>query len=317
MPVTTLESMPAVHDLDFDEDEITDVTAQARPSDSVGAYDKPRRAALTVLRGLEAGKMILLPEGESALIGRDKNAQVQYDDKGLSRHHARVVRDDGKYFIEDCGSRNGTYVDGSRVERAELRDGSRIVLSASVVLRFNLVDEIEERATKQLFEASTRDALTGLFNRRYLDERLASEVSFAHRHKGPLGVLMFDIDHFKKVNDTHGHPAGDAVLQAVAARMSKVVRVEDVVARYGGEELAIIARGIPIEGLAALAERVRRGISELIVVHDKTSIRVTVSVGVASLQECDPLATGDLLIALADERLYRAKHTGRNRVISS
>ena len=196
----------------------------------------------------------------------------------------------------------------------ELEDGARIILTANVVMRFNLVDEIEERVTKALFEASTRDALTGLYNRRYLDERLAAEVSYAHRHKEMLGFLMFDLDHFKSVNDTYGHPVGDAVLQAVGTRLLALVRAEDVVARYGGEEIALLVRGVASEGLVTLAERVRRAVSELLVAFDGGSVKVTVSVGVANLGECDEHATGDLLVALADERLYRAKAGGRNRV---
>jgi diguanylate cyclase (GGDEF)-like protein len=308
MPVT-VSDMPAVHSLDFDDDEVTDVTLRPRDSDVV---DKPRRGALTVLRGLEVGRMVLL--GASSLIGRDRKADVHIDDKGLSRAHARIELSGNRYFIEDLGSRNGTYVNGVRVQRTELHDGARIAVSQAIVLRFDLVDEIEENVTKLLFEASTRDALTGIYNRRFLDERLAAEVSFAHRHKGELGFLLFDIDHFKKVNDTHGHLAGDAVLQAVAGRMASLVRAEDIVARYGGEEIALIARGIPLDGLRVLAERVRRVIADVSTAYEDKAIRVTVSVGVASLQECDAHATGDLLIALADERLYRAKSGGRNRV---
>ncbi len=306
----TIDSMPAVHDLDFEEDEITDTTQGARDTE-VDVI--PRRAAVTVLRGIEPGRMYLL--GPVALIGRDRNADIHYDDKGLSREHARIVQTSAsRFFIEDLGSRNGTYVDGARVQRAELRDGARIVLSATHALRFNLVDEVEERATKQLFEASTRDALTGIYNRRHLDERLAAEISFAHRHKGLLEFLLFDIDHFKAVNDTYGHMAGDAVLRAVSRKMASLVRVEDVVARYGGEELAIIARGVAMDGLKVLADRVRRAIEEIRVTHEGAVVCVTVSVGVAALEDCDAHATGDLLVALADERLYWAKSTGRNRV---
>jgi diguanylate cyclase (GGDEF)-like protein len=145
---------------------------------------------------------------------------------------------------------------------------------------------------------------------------MAAEVSFAHRHKGMLGLLMFDIDHFKRVNDTHGHLAGDAILQAVSKKIAALIRTEDVLARYGGEEIAIIARGVPMDGLVILAGRVRQSIHDLKTLYENLPLRVTVSAGVATLSECDALATGDLLVALADERLYRAKHAGRNRVCS-
>jgi two-component system cell cycle response regulator len=271
------------------------------------------RGALVVLRGIDVGRMFLLEAGVTTL-GRDREAHVHYDEKALSRHHARIVHEGGRYFIEDLDSRNGTYVDGDRITRAELRDGVRVMLSSSVVFRFNVVDEVEQRATKQLFEASTRDALTGIHNRRYFDQRLAAEVSFAHRHKGMLGLVLLDVDHFKSVNDAHGHLAGDAVLVALAQKISGVIRVEDVFGRYGGEELVILVRGIPKSGVATLAGRVRRAVEETAVVHADVTLRATVSAGIAALDECDEHATGDLLLALADERLYRAKRAGRNRV---
>jgi diguanylate cyclase (GGDEF)-like protein len=305
--------MPAVHDLAFDDDEVTDVTQRPHESDVSPPQSKQRRGALVVLRGSDIGRMYLL-EGDT-IVGRARDASIQTDDRGLSRRHARVYRESDRYFIEDLGSSNGSYVGGERVVgRTELRDGARITLSATFVLRFNLVDDVEERVTKQLFEASTRDALMGIYNRRYFDERMAAEVSFAHRHKGMLGLLMFDIDHFKRVNDTHGHLAGDAVLQSVSKKIAALIRTEDVLARYGGEEIAIIARGVPIDGLVTLADRVRRSVHDLVTLYENLPLKVTVSAGVATLSECDALATGDLLVALADERLYRAKHAGRNRV---
>ena len=297
---------------DGEEEESTDTSLNITATHA--AVPKPRRGALTMLRGPEAGRMYLLQA--NAIIGRDKAADVHVDNKALSRRHARVTVSSDRYYIEDLGSSNGTFVEGERLgrDRTPLVDGARIALSPSLVFRFNLVDEIEERVTKALFEASTRDGLTGLYNRRYLDERLAAEVSYAHRHKEQLGFLMFDIDHFKKVNDTHGHLAGDAVLAAVGQKVAGLVRAEDVVARYGGEEIAMLVRGISLEGLKVLGERVRRAVSEIVVPVDGVSIKVTVSVGIACLAECDAHATGDLVVALADERLYRAKSGGRNRV---
>jgi len=308
----TAPEMPALRDLDFTDEETTDVGQGARDSEVAPPTEAKRRAVLVTLRGADVGRMF--PLGAKTTIGRDRDADIHFDEKGISRQHARIVYDGARWFVEDVGSSNGTWVDGKRAERAELHHGSRIVLSAGVVLRFDLVDEIEERVAKQLFEASTRDALTGIYNRRYFDERIAAEISFAHRHGGQLGLLMLDVDHFKRVNDAHGHLAGDAVLTAIGKRIGALIRVEDVLARYGGEELVILARGVPKAGLEALGERVRRAIAELAFEHDGGTLHATVSVGVAALEECDAHATGDLLVALADERLYRAKHAGRNRV---
>ena len=308
----TRNDLPAMSG-DFEEDEVTDTAL--RVGEAFSPPRTPKRGAIVILRGIDTGRMIMV-ENDSMVIGRGRDVEMHYDDKILSRRHARVFREGDRFFVEDLQSSNGTFVDGERITRAELKDGTRIVLSQALILRFNLVDDVEERVTKQLFEASTRDALMNIYNRRYFDERLASEVAFAHRHDGLLGLLMFDIDHFKRINDTHGHLAGDAVLQAVGKKLTALIRAEDVLARYGGEEIAIIARGVPMEGLVILADRLRRAVHDTVTAYENLPLRVTVSIGVATISECDAHATGDLLVALADERLYKAKHAGRNRVCS-
>ncbi len=311
--MSTTRDLPSIQDA-FEEEDKTDTIQIPREAIVSRPPPKSRRGALVMLRGMETGRMFLLAQGETTVIGRARDAHVRFEDKGLSRQHARIVREGDRHFVEDLGSHNGTFVNGARVTRAELHDGVRIALSPSVVLRFNLVDDDDERVTKQLFEASTRDALTNIYNRRYFDERLAAEVAYAHRHEGLLGLVMIDVDHFKQVNDKRGHLAGDTVLQAVARRISTLIRAEDVFARYGGEEFVIIARGVPVDGLKVLAERVRRVVQDTSIHYESDPLRVTVSAGVATLNECDAHATGDLLVALADERLYRAKHAGRNCV---
>ncbi len=312
-PKVTAVDVPTLQALEYDDDETTDVSHRVRDSEIAPPPEKTRRGVLVVLRGPEPGRMLALAD-EPTTIGREKGVDIRWDDKGLSRRHARIVRDGSAWIIEDLGSRNGTWVDGRRVDHVELHDGARIALCAGVVLRFNLVDEIEERVARQLFEASTRDALMGIYNRRYFDERLAAEVSYAHRHKGLLGLLLFDVDHFKRVNDTHGHQAGDVLLAGIAKKVIAAIRAEDVLARYGGEELVIIVRGVPKPGLEILAERIRRAVADARFEHDGAVVSATISLGIATLEECDAHATGDLLVALADERLYRAKQTGRNRV---
>ena len=160
------------------------------------------------------------------------------------------------------------------------------------------------------------DALTGAYNRKHFAERLTSELAYAKRHKTPLSLLMFDLDHFKRINDTLGHLGGDHVLRSVAALVKKTLRAEDVFARYGGEEFAIIARGIDVEKAFLFGERVRAIIEMARLEFNKTPIPVTVSVGAASLVCCtDPSADG--LVAKADERLYAAKRGGRNRTVGA
>jgi diguanylate cyclase (GGDEF)-like protein len=274
------------------------------------------RPLLTVLMGVNAGQVFTLDRDETS-IGRGRDAHVMLDDLGVSRRHARIVRTEGRrYFLEDLGSANGVFVDGRPIERVELRDGDRVQIGAAFILRFGLIAADEEALARRLYESSTRDALTGLYNRKYASERLAAEVAFAQRHATRFSVALFDLDHFKRINDTHGHQAGDGVLRVVAAQVQKVIRGEDVLARYGGEEFIMLVRGIAPKGVGAMAERVRGAVERLSIPWESGVLKATVSVGVASLAECGPKPTAEAVVALADARLYKAKDGGRNRVCS-
>ncbi len=169
---------------------------------------------------------------------------------------------------------------------------------------------LHERAEHQ----AATDALTGLANRRQFEERLLAEVDRTRRFPAPLGLMMLDIDHFKLVNDHHGHQAGDDVLRAVADTLATCARDVDVAARYGGEEMAVLLPGADVAGALAAAERVRKAVESLDTgVRDAQGkpVRVTVSLGVSALGE-GPV-DGDELVAEADAALYRAKRAGRNR----
>ena len=274
----------------------------------------PGRPLLTVLVGLNEGQVVALDRAET-FIGRGRDAHVGVDDAGISRRHARIVRLVGpRYVIEDLHSANGVFVNGRKIEHVELVDGDRIQVGARLVLRFGFLSADEEALAHKLYEGSTRDALTGLYNRRYAGERLVAEVAHAQRHGTLFGLVLFDIDHFKRVNDAFGHQAGDGVLRVVAAQVQKAIRTEDVLARYGGEEFVVLVRGVEHDKVAMLAERIRRGVERLSMPCESKTIRTSVSIGVASLTECGPKATAEALMKLADERLYRAKTGGRNRV---
>ena len=275
------------------------------------------RAVLTVVSGPSTGRVYTVAEGGNAtVIGRGKEAQVRIDDAGASREHARFLeREDGTYVVEDMGSTNGTFVDGKRVERAELRSGDRIHLGPNVVVSFAIVAAQAEHVAHQLYESSVRDPLTRIYNRRYLVERLASEFAYAKRHKSHLGVILFDLDLFKRVNDTHGHLAGDEVLREVSALVQRLVRAEDVLARFGGEEFVLLVRGIEHANVGRFAERVRSAVERLEVPFDEIVLHVTVSLGYSSINELpEDHRDADGLLGLADERLYKAKTDGRNRV---
>lgn len=273
------------------------------------------RATLTVLTGINAGQVYAL-DGEEHFIGRGTDADIWVEDGGVSRRHARITcRPDGRYFIEDLGSTNGTFIGPERVEISEIRLGDRIQVGPHVTLRFQLTDDAEEALQRRLYESSTRDALTRVYNRKYFGERLLMEVAYSRRHRVKLAVLILDLDDFKHTNDTFGHLAGDMVLRLVAAQMQRLIRVEDVLARYGGEEFVILARTTGKTDAVRLAERIRDSISELDVpVTPDQSIRSTVSIGVAALPDIAPEGGPNDLLALADARLYHAKAAGKNRV---
>jgi diguanylate cyclase (GGDEF)-like protein len=289
----------------------TETSIEAHPS--VAQRD---RALLTVLTGLNAGQVFTLDTDE-VTIGRGREATIRIEDVGISRSHSRVVRTmDGKFVVEDLSSTNGTFVGGRKIERAELHTGDRIQVGPNVVLRFAILDEAEEQLAHQLYEASTKDGLTKVYNRKYFVERMAAEVAYAQRHSSLLSVILFDLDLFKRVNDTHGHLAGDVVLRVVAAQVQRTIRTEDVLARYGGEEFVILVRGIPHANASHFGERVRKAVERLTIPWEALQLKATISIGVSSLSELPAAASGDDLLHLADERLYRAKSGGRNRVVA-
>lgn len=302
--------------LDWAEEEVstrlTDTTvAMPPPTSHVGGRT---RAMLTVISGPSAGRAFSVRDRET-LLGRGREAHVRLDDAGASRVHARIViLEDGEYVLEDMGSTNGTFVGGQKVDRVQLHSGDRIHVGPNIMISFAILDSQAEIMTHQLYESAMRDALTRAHNRRYFLERITSELAFALRHEGLLSLIMFDIDHFKRVNDVHGHPAGDEVLREVASQIARMIRAEDVFARYGGEEFVLLVRGIDPSKVGRFAERIRAAIENLEVAVENTVLRVTISAGYVSLAELPSEArTEETLIRLADERLYQAKEGGRNR----
>lgn len=271
------------------------------------------RPVLTVLSGPAAGAVVPVRDGMT--IGRGDHAALRLDEPTLSWSHARIVVRDGVLVLEDLASTNGTMVQGERVARAALNDGDRICFGPRVVVKLSYQDALEERAARQLWESSIRDPLTGAHNRRYLEERLAAEFSYALRHGEPLTVMLADIDHFKRVNDRCGHAVGDAVLRVVATSIRRVLRPEDVLARYGGEEFVVLARGVDARNAVIMAERIRRRVQGLPLPADVAIGPLTVSVGVATMQPERPHASASELVEAADRAMYAAKSAGRNRVM--
>lgn len=290
------------------------VTVTEFNADPLGPEAKSgeHRATLVLVAGPTPGQVYTLRE--RTVLGRDPMVDIQVEDSAVSRTHACIVIEDGAYFVEDMGSANGTIVHGRRITRCQIESGDRIQLGPRVVLRFALLDEAEEIMHRQLFESSTRDALTGAYNKKYITERLIAEVAHALRHRSSLEVVVVDLDKFKHINDHYGHLVGDAVLRAVADRVHALIRSEDVFGRFGGEEFVVISRS---SDAARLAERIRVAVESLAVPTDRGLLHATLSAGVARLDELGPNANASRLIDKADLRLLQAKRMGRNRICST
>jgi diguanylate cyclase (GGDEF)-like protein len=302
-------SVPAL----YDEEE----TEESHLTPVPGSKRGPGRPRLVVLSGMNAGEMLALDEGEVFTVGRAKGVQFAIEDTGVSRVHCRITRKRGRLIIEDMSSTNGTVVNGIRVARATLSANDRIQLGPSAVLQLRFVDEVEDGLARRLLEASTRDPLTGVHNRRYFHSRLEAEVSYARRHNKRLACLILDLDFFKAINDKHGHAAGDVVLSEVAKTIAKCVRTEDVVSRFGGEEFALLLRVNTLDDARFLAERIRAAVKGLRLPVGERTIRVTLSGGVAELNECGTVDSEQDLVGIADRRLYRAKALGRDQVCAT
>jgi diguanylate cyclase (GGDEF)-like protein len=198
-----------------------------------------------------------------------------------------------------------------------LHHGDRIQLGPNVLFAFAIVDNREEELQRRLYESSTRDALTRTYNRKYFNERFVAEMAHARRHAAALSVVMLDIDGFKHINDAHGHLVGDRVLRVVAAQLIRLLRVEDVLARWGGEEFAILARSTPRDDAARLAERMRAVLEQLAIPTSAGgTLRVTASFGIASLDEVANTEGPTELLGIADARLLSAKAAGKNCVVA-
>ena len=278
------------------------------------ANDGPKRAGvayLVVVQGVQTGEMFALAKGPTVL-GRGVYADLRLGDDGVSRRHAVVMLDGEVAMLRDLGSANGTFLNGKRIcDRMLLAEGDKISIGGRTVLKFTYQDELDEEFNRQLYESAVKDGLTGIYNRRYFDERLHAEMTFAIRHQASLALMLADIDHFKRINDERGHQVGDATLREIARRLSLVLRAEDVIARYGGEEFAILCRDTGAQQAGALADRLRLVTADELRLPDQSCVGVTLSIGIAIAPSND-IDTEVKLVRGADAALYQAKRRGRN-----
>lgn len=261
------------------------------------------------------GHRFRLSAGGKLDIGRDPQAQVSLPEvPSISRHHARLQFGSGGVTLEDLGSTNGTYINGELVrERTLLASGDRFQVAA-VHFKFLHEQDVEHAYYRAISDLVTRDGLTDAFNKRTFAEQAEREVARARRYGRPLSIITIDIDRFKEINDEFGHLCGDFVLKRVAQVARELLRPEQMLARVGGDEFAILCPETDAERANNLAAKIRDRVAGLDYTYCNLQVNVTASLGVAQLGS--GMRSVDDLYAAADEALYRSKSSGRNRVSS-
>lgn len=254
-------------------------------------------------------------KSDQVTIGRDSTCELALSDSSVSRKHALIEKTEAGYQVSDLGSTNGTSVNEVRVESKALATGDRIQVGG-FIFKFLSTDHIELQYHEAVYSMMTRDGLTGVLNKRSFIELLGREYRQAAARGTQLSLVLFDIDHFKSVNDTHGHLAGDEVLQEIAQRIESTIADHNIFARYGGEEFAILLPDYSLEEAAWLAEDCRVVVEALPFQTNAGDLPITVSIGAASVAALDSHVNELELVQAADVKLYEAKHGGRNRVCS-
>lgn len=269
---------------------------------------------LIVIRGSLQGKKFSLKGNKEFLIGRDKSVEIQIDDANVSRQHARLSREGDSFFIEDMGSRNGSYLNdeplGSGKKPLVKEDMIKI---GSTILKYLPAGQLETLYHINITNAAHMDKLTGLHNRKYISEVLEVEFKRAKALHSSFAVILFDIDDFKKINDSHGHDGGDYVLTQLGQQVkASGLRERDLAGRYGGEEFLVVLTNSNLDQAAELADRIRKRIESHEFTYEGKRIHVTVSMGVSALKK--EFHEAQDLYKSADRALYESKRTGKNRV---
>jgi len=295
-------------DADFRDTILT--TTQSSPP--IAAVD-PGSACLVVIYGGELGKRIPLGPGATEC-GRASDSNISLDDDAVSRHHARFVWTGSAFMVSDRNSTNGTWVNDSAIRERTLRDGDKVKIGHTI-FKFICGSNLELSYHEEVYRLTTFDGLTEMHNKRAFEGALEREVGRATRYARPLSLVLFDIDHFKKVNDERGHLAGDVVLRQLGALVRSNIRREDLAARVGGEEFALLLPELNVVQAQFTAEKLRGIVERTPCRFDDRDLPITSSFGVAELRHAPPMTAKELYRA-ADERLYAAKNGGRNKVVS-
>jgi two-component system, cell cycle response regulator len=295
------------------QDEKTRVTAVVQnPNPKVGEGATDCIVVIYTKEPTLLGKRFVL-DSKVTRIGRGSENHIVLEGDSVSRRHAHIEQRGRVWWAVDDGSTNGTFVNDEQIPReVALTNGDRIKVGPTI-FKYLAGEDVEAQYHEEIYRMSIIDGLTGAYNKRYLLESLEKEILRARRHERPLSFMMFDIDHFKKINDFHGHLAGDYVLKELARIVHGRIRRDEIFARYGGEEFAIVLPETPLDGCRQLAEGLRARVETSEFVFQSEKISATVSIGVAALTDEERNSMD--FIKAADTRLYEAKRGGRNRVI--
>ncbi len=279
-----------------------------------------QRACLIQYNGAKTGCRYPLQESQT-VIGREPENLLFVAEPSVSRRHAVIYQSAVAIEIEDLGSSNGTFVNDVKVQgRVVLKDGDMIRLG-TILFKFYAHDSLESILADKIYRIATIDAGTQIFNKKYLLDTLENECKFAKAYKRNLSIIYYDLDFFKKVNDTYGHGGGDVVLKESANLVKGCIRKDDVLGRYGGEEFVIVLPNTDQKTAAELAERIRHTIETHVFQIEVESSnggrkiiphKQTLSLGVS--QFVPEMANFEMLLESADKKLYASKQGGRNRI---
>ena len=249
-------------------------------------------------------------EADHSTIGRDLGNSIVLVDESVSRFHAKIERTARGFVLEDLNSTNGSRVNDDSIKSCLLKSGDQLQIG-SFILKYIGSGNVEAVYHEEIYRMMITDGLTGIANRRKLDEALENEFLRAKRYGRPLSIAILDADHFKKVNDNHGHIVGDFVLKKLATLFQQNIRREELLGRYGGEEFVVVMPEVDSNGAFQLAEKLRKTVETTVFKSGETELPVTISVGVATLGEEESVKD---FLDTADQALYRSKEEGRNRV---
>ena len=307
-----LRASSDLNDDDDDGGQTTVIVSLSELGDKGG--DEVRVPILRISRGTETGRHFILQGEQVFNIGRSNECFIVTADSSCSRKHAEFfLATNGTVYVKDLGSTNGTAVNGVRITAPkQLEENDLIQVGDNTEFVYEQMRKTEAIAQVDIYEKATRDALTGTYNRSFFEENIANVIKKRNAEQSGMGLIIFDIDHFKKVNDTYGHPAGDAVIKEVGRRIPSAIRGDDIFSRIGGEEFAILLRTNDEVLVATMTERIRAIIEKTPFKTDKGDLPIRVSVGSAFIVGPTKIDYKTLYEA-ADKALYEAKEGGRNQ----